>query len=111
MSGLHEELPDAAAAAAAAEPEHDASEADVLAALAAAAKVSNAGNEQDVESMPLQDTWSLWYDSPSKSKPVVWGESMTQITTFNSIAQFWSYVAFMMVGSDTELTRPCLQAL
>ncbi|SPQ97688.1 Eukaryotic initiation factor 4E [Plasmodiophora brassicae] len=42
------------------------------------------------EDLPLQEPWTLWYDAPSKTKPVVWGESLVQVHTFDSIGGFWS---------------------
>jgi hypothetical protein len=88
---MSEPGPEQAAAAASGQDEQvEVSEADVLSALAAAKASNSSSADQDGETMPLQESWSLWYDSPSKTKPVVWGESMTQVTSFNSIAQFWS---------------------
>ncbi|XP_011140700.1 eukaryotic translation initiation factor 4E-1A isoform X1 [Harpegnathos saltator] len=52
---------------------------------------------------PLQNTWTLWYYEPDKSKS--WEESQREITSFDTAEDFWSL--YNHIKTASELRQGC----
>jgi len=64
---------------------------------------------------PLQNRWSLWFFKNDKSKN--WAANLRQITTFDTVEDFWSIynhiqlASKLSVGCDYSLFKVCILSL
>ncbi|TQD78734.1 hypothetical protein C1H46_035738 [Malus baccata] len=51
------------------------------------------------QSLPLEHSWTFWFDSPAaksaKSKQEDWGSSIRPIYTFSTVEEFWRLISFI----------------
>jgi Eukaryotic initiation factor 4E len=45
-------------------------------------------DDSSVEPHPLQFTWTLWHDQPSKTRS--WGSELKVIASFGTVEEFWA---------------------
>jgi hypothetical protein len=44
--------------------------------------------DSPVEPHPLQFSWTLWHDQPSKTRS--WGSGLKEIASFGTVEEFWA---------------------
>ena len=59
---------------------------------------STKDNKATTDKHALEHKWTLWFDNPSgKQKQDSWGSSLRSVYTFDTVEDFWWYVATHMV--------------